>query len=359
MSARSKSAGGNPPRASILLLEEYDALASAIGSALKKFAPQQGVVVARSLAEAEKLAAESELELFVIDVDPPWAGLTDFLEKMRSVHAGARVLVIGGAIPVKIAKLRGRSGALQFIEKPFDLAAFGATVQALLGQRREQEGPSTLGSLNALDVILVHSAAGSNVVVELRSRAQHGEIQIGGGQVLYAATDQVKGEGAFFELLNWPKPRVSEKKLSGSPRRTITNWVALALEALGETEAKVSEVVAPRLESIPAETGKKIVVIDDTEMLLVFVEDILKNAEPDWQISIGRNATEALEKIQSLIPDLVLLDYSLPDFNGDELCERLLQDDRTAGVPVLMMSGHVPEMNAAAARLPNIVAKIE
>jgi CheY-like chemotaxis protein len=55
----------------------------------------------------------------------------------------------------------------------------------------------------------------------------------------------------------------------------------------------------------------------------------------------------------------VLLDYSLPDFNGDELCERLLENDRTAAVPVLMMSGHVPEMSAAAARLPNVVAKIE
>ncbi|HME87603.1 MAG TPA: DUF2934 domain-containing protein, partial [Chthoniobacterales bacterium] len=53
------------------------------------------------------------------------------------------------------------------------------------------------------------------------------------------------------------------------------------------------------------------------------------------------------------------LDYSLPDFNGDELCERLLENARTARVPVLLMSGHVHEMNAAAARLPNVVAKIE
>jgi len=66
-----------------------------------------------------------------------------------------------------------------------------------------------------------------------------------------------------------------------------------------------------------------------------------------------------LREIERVIPDLVLLDYSLPDFNADELCALLLQNERTAHVPVLMMSGHVPEMTAAAARFPNIVATIE
>src|SRR5260370_41216809 len=60
-----------------------------------------------------------------------------------------------------------------------------------------------------------------------------------------------------------------------------------------------------------------------------------------------------------MVPALVLLDSSLPDFNGDELCERLLENETTARVPVLMMSGHIREMNAAAARLPTVVAKIE
>jgi CheY-like chemotaxis protein len=77
------------------------------------------------------------------------------------------------------------------------------------------------------------------------------------------------------------------------------------------------------------------------------------------QITTALSASEGLREIERIIPDLVLLDYSLPDFNGDELCERLLENEKTARVPVLMMSGHVPELNAAAARLPNVVAKIE
>src|SRR5205807_1405422 len=347
-----------PPR-NILLLEEYDALAAAISSALKKFAPQHFGVVARSLAEAEKLASDLDPELFILDVDPPWAGLTNFLEKIRAAHPNARALVIGAAVPAEIAAERGQSGALQFIEKPFDLAAFGAAVQALLGPWREQDGRGKLDALSALDVVLAHVAANASVVVDLRSGRRTGEIEIANGQVVHAATGKLKGEDAFAEILNWTKPHLSERKLSGAAHRTISNWRTIVLETLREIEPEVSAESAPEPKAIAPVDGRKVVVVDDTEMLLIFVEDILTSALPELQITTALNATDGLREIERTIPDLILLDYSLPDFNGDELCERLLENARTAQVPVLLMSGHVQEMNAAAARLPNIVAKIE
>ena len=346
---------------SILLLEEYDALAAAISSALKKFAPKHASAVARSFIQAERLAANVGPELFVLDVDPPWPGLTDFLQKISSTHPNARGLVIGGAIPAEIASQRGQTGALQFIEKPFDLAVFGAAVQALLGPWREQEGRGTLGGLNALDVVLAHCAADANVALELDAGRRTGQILIASGQIVHAATGKLKGEDALDAILGWPRPHLSERKLSGSTPRTIENWRTAVVESLRgiapESSAHEEPVLEP--EARPPKTGKKIVVVDDTEMLLIFVEDTLATADPSLQITTALSATDGLREIERLIPDLVLLDYSLPDFNGDELCERLLQNERTARVPVLMMSGHVPEMNAAAARLPNIVAKIE
>jgi len=356
--ARRKSPAADLPQHNILLLEEYDALAAAISSALKKFAPQHAGVVARSLAEAEKLAADLEPELFIIDVDPPWAGLTNFLEKMRVAHPNARALVIGSAIPAEIAAQRGASGALQFVEKPFDLAAFGAAVQALLGPWREQEGRGTLGTLDAIDVVLSHCAANSSVILDLRSGTRTGEIHIASGQVVHAVAGRLKGEDALREILNWSKPRLGEKKLSGSTPRTITNWQTVVAEALHEVAGEVSDAREPEPEMVSTKPGKTIVAIDDTEMLLIFVEDILTTADPELQITTALSATEGLREIERVIPDLVLLDYSLPDFNGDELCERLLENAETAHVPVLMMSGHVAQMNATAARFPNVVAKI-
>ena len=345
------------PQSNILLLEEYDALAVAISLALKKFAPHHAAAVARSLAEAEELASNLDPELFILDVDPPWASLTNFLEKIRAAHPNARALVIGGAIPSEIAAERRSSGALQFVEKPFDPPAFGAAVQALLGPWLEQEGRGTLGALNAIDVLLAHCAANSRVNIELRSGTRTGEIQIAGGQVLHAATGRLKGEDALQEILNWSKLRLGETKLSGSTRRTITNWQVIVAETLRKTATEISQPRRVRLETTLPVAGKTIVVV--TEMLLIFVEDILTTANPELQITTALSGSEGLREIERVIPDLVLLDYSLPDFNADELCALLLQNEQTAHVPVLMMSGHVPEMTAAAARFPNIVATIE
>jgi CheY-like chemotaxis protein len=107
-----------------------------------------------------------------------------------------------------------------------------------------------------------------------------------------------------------------------------------------------------------ARTGKKIVVIDDTEMLLIFVEDVLSTADPSLQITTAFTGAEGARRAEVLIPDLILLDYDLPDLRGDQVCERLLRNEATARIPVVMMSGHVAEMMATAERCRNVVATI-
>jgi DNA-binding response OmpR family regulator len=356
--ARSKSSNADPPQPSIVLLEEYDALAAAISSALKKFAPQHSAVVAGSLSELKRLAGDIAPELFIIDVDPPWSGLTNLLEQLRDSHPRSRVLVVGGPIPSEIATERASSGALQFIEKPFELAAFGAAVQALLGPRAESRG--TLRVLGAIDAMVLQCASNASVILEIRSRSGTGEVEIAAGKIVHAETGKLKGDEALAEILSWPKPHLSERRMFGSAPRTIaSNWPAIVVEALREAQSEIAEPEAAQPETIQPRTGKKVVVVDDTEMLLIFVEDTLATSELELQITTALSGTEGFREIERVVPDLVLLDYSLPDVNGDEVCRRLLENERTADVPILMMSGHVAQMNSAAARFPNIVATIE
>jgi DNA-binding response OmpR family regulator len=349
----------------ILLLEQYDALGAAIASALRKFAPEHSISRSTTLKEAEKLATEIGPELFVIDVDPPWRGITDFLEKMREAQPTARAVILGAGIPPTIAAERGSFGALQFISKPFELAAFGAAVQAVLGPWRESEANTTrgsLGELDAIDICLLHYAAAATVTLEVSANAKRsGRIHFASGQPVHAETGKSTGIDALNAILSWTKCHVSEVRSAPPKNRTIDrDWPDLVVELLRERKS-VPRVKAPT-PSAPAKikkAGKKIVVVDDTEMLLIFVEDVLTTADPELQITTAATGTEGVKEIERVRPDLVLLDYSLPDLNGDEVCRRLLQNENTARLPVLMMSGHVAEMKAAASTLENVVATIE
>jgi two-component system phosphate regulon response regulator PhoB len=61
-------------------------------------------------------------------------------------------------------------------------------------------------------------------------------------------------------------------------------------------------------------------------------------------------STESGERALSLCtgdspPDLVLLDLMLPDLSGTEVCRRLRADERTRGLPVIMMTARIDEID--------------
>ncbi|MEY2486882.1 MAG: hypothetical protein QOH39_2530 [Verrucomicrobiota bacterium] len=350
---------------SILLIEEYDALAAAIASALKKFAPAHVTHVARSLAEATTLAKTITPALFVIDFDPAFPGLSGFLQKMQAKYQNAKVLVIAGKIPPEIAVEPRSMGALQFVEKPFDVPDFGAAVQALLGPWTNPETATPRGDLHSLglaDLLLAQCAGQRTVALEVQNdRGKSGEIYLREGRVTHAEVGRKSGTEALAVMLDWPDIEVRERERPRPVRRTMeADWTDLLVDRFRVAEAqqtKPSEAVEaapPRLK-----IGKKIVAIDDTEMLLIFVEDVLMTADPDLQITTASDGASGVEEVTRVRPDLVLLDYSLPDFNGDEVCRRLLENDATAQIPVLMMSGHVPEMSKTAAMHQNVIATLE
>ena len=98
---------------------------------------------------------------------------------------------------------------------------------------------------------------------------------------------------------------------------------------------------------------QRILVIDDSLMLLNFVEEIL--TEANYQVVTAGTAQEGLQATRRQKPDLILLDYLLPDMRGDEVGQRLSEDQSTAHIPVLFMSGFGADLGDAQARSENIL----
>ena len=53
------------------------------------------------------------------------------------------------------------------------------------------------------------------------------------------------------------------------------------------------------------------------------------------------NAEDALERMRSKTPDLLVLDWNLPGMTGIELCRLLRREPRLQSLPVLFLTGHV------------------
>ena len=57
-------------------------------------------------------------------------------------------------------------------------------------------------------------------------------------------------------------------------------------------------------------------------------------------------------------PDLILLDFVLPDMKGDEVCRRLMADPDTAKIPVVYVSGFGSDLQPDREDLPNMIGSL-
>ena len=61
---------------------------------------------------------------------------------------------------------------------------------------------------------------------------------------------------------------------------------------------------------------------------------------------------------RSAAPDLILLDFVLPDMKGDEVCRRLVADPATAKIPVVYVSGFGSDLQPDRSEIPNVIGSI-
>jgi len=79
-----------------------------------------------------------------------------------------------------------------------------------------------------------------------------------------------------------------------------------------------------------------ILLVDDNSSNLAVLFHILRD---DYNILTVLNGTSALEKANSYMPDLILLDIIMPDMSGFEVLTELKKSDNTKQIPVIFITG--------------------
>jgi len=92
------------------------------------------------------------------------------------------------------------------------------------------------------------------------------------------------------------------------------------------------------------------------------VKVLLAEDEPDVQliarlslkkagftvVTVG-NGLEVLQRVAEERPDVILLDWMMPDMDGHETCRRLKAEPSTAAIPVVFLTARVQEAEVARA----------
>lgn len=87
----------------------------------------------------------------------------------------------------------------------------------------------------------------------------------------------------------------------------------------------------------------KILIVDDIPLNIKVVGKLLK--ENNFDIAFANSGKEALQKAQHYTYDLILLDVTMPEMDGYQVCRELKKDDRTKEIPVIFLTARVDAEN--------------
>jgi two-component system, sensor histidine kinase and response regulator len=87
----------------------------------------------------------------------------------------------------------------------------------------------------------------------------------------------------------------------------------------------------------------KILVVDDIPENIQVLVHLL--SEKGLKVSYAESGTRALKALKNNMPDLILLDVSMPGMDGFEVCERIKADPQTEHIPVIFLTAKVGQQD--------------
>ncbi|TVQ19499.1 MAG: response regulator [Leptolyngbya sp. DLM2.Bin15] len=94
---------------------------------------------------------------------------------------------------------------------------------------------------------------------------------------------------------------------------------------------------------------QKIVIVDDSRIIRMQVRDMLPQG--NFEVFEAKDGAEGIDIIKQEQPNLVVIDFFMPNMNGWEVVQRMQKDPILCRIPVVMMSGRKEDVVAAVPEL--------
>ena len=138
----------------------------------------------------------------------------------------------------------------------------------------------------------------------------------------------------FTILIPCEKEAFTEKEIDMEKSPVlISHHLKNILEEISEKADDVPDKISA-LNNIE-NNQKKILIVEDEKEIHLFLNDLLADK---YKISSAYNGVEALEIIESELPDIIISDVMMPLMDGVELCKKVKTDLRTCHIPFIMLT---------------------
>jgi CheY-like chemotaxis protein len=104
--------------------------------------------------------------------------------------------------------------------------------------------------------------------------------------------------------------------------------------------------------------SRPILAIDDSLTFRKFIGKALAQTPGRYDVTLASDGREGLKCAAEKKPELILLDFVLPDLSGDEVCAQLAAIPELADIPIVLMSSSVESIQATAANYPAVKGTI-
>jgi CheY-like chemotaxis protein len=84
--------------------------------------------------------------------------------------------------------------------------------------------------------------------------------------------------------------------------------------------------------------GKKIIIFDDDEDILSVCTYVLE--EQGWEVHVFTDCNQIIDKVTSVMPDVILMDNWIPDTGGIIATQTLKSSDTLKNIPVVYFSAN-------------------
>jgi two-component system phosphate regulon response regulator PhoB len=87
--------------------------------------------------------------------------------------------------------------------------------------------------------------------------------------------------------------------------------------------------------------GANIFIVEDEKPIITLLQYNLE--KEGYKVNFSETGEEGIQSIKKNVPDLIILDWMLPDFSGIEVCNQIKKNNKLKNIPVLMLTAKSEE----------------